>query len=88
LQRTLNNVPAEILPGDPRVWNVLPRQLTVASQQNVSSSALFCFYRNEPAWSDGADCLSAALQCQLCGGLFAVWAEFVAIRGVMGVCGE
>jgi hypothetical protein len=41
LQRTLNNVPAQILPGDPRVWKVSPRQLTVAPQPDVSSSALF-----------------------------------------------
>src|SRR5258707_609064 len=28
LQRTLANAPAQILPGDPRVWNVSPRQLS------------------------------------------------------------
>lgn len=41
LQRTLNNVPAQILPGDPRVWNVSPRQLTLAPRPDVSSAALF-----------------------------------------------
>ena len=41
LQRTLTNAPAQILPGDARVWNVSPRQLAVSSRQNVSSSALF-----------------------------------------------
>ncbi len=41
LQRTLNNVPARILPGDPRVWNVSPRQLIVSSRKDVSSAALF-----------------------------------------------
>jgi hypothetical protein len=40
LQRTQNSVPAQILPGDPRVWNVSPRQLTVAPQPDVSSAAL------------------------------------------------
>jgi len=41
LQRTQSNAVAEILPGDSRVWNVSPLQLTVASRQDVSSSALF-----------------------------------------------
>lgn len=41
LQRTLANVPAQILPGDLRVWNVRPRQLTVSSRLDVSSTALF-----------------------------------------------
>jgi hypothetical protein len=41
LQRTLSNVAAQILPGDPRVWNVSPQQLRVSSRQDVSSSALF-----------------------------------------------
>jgi hypothetical protein len=40
LQRTQSNVSAQILPGDPRVWDVSPRSLTVASQQDVSSAAL------------------------------------------------
>src|SRR6266446_6681602 len=37
LQRALSNVPAQILPGDPRVWNVQPLQLVVAARQDVSS---------------------------------------------------
>lgn len=41
LQRTLSNAPPQILPGDSRVWNVQPRQLTVSSRRDVSSSALF-----------------------------------------------
>ena len=41
LQRTLSNVPAQILPGDPRVWGISPRQLMVAPQTDVSSAALF-----------------------------------------------
>jgi hypothetical protein len=40
LQRTLSNVPAQILPGDPRVWDASPRQLTVAPRPDVSSAAL------------------------------------------------
>jgi hypothetical protein len=40
LQRTQSNVPAQILPGNPRVWNVSPRQLTVAPQPDVSSAVL------------------------------------------------
>jgi hypothetical protein len=39
LQRTLSSVPARILPGDPRVWDVSPRQLKVAPRQDVSSAA-------------------------------------------------
>ena len=35
-----SNVPAQILPGDPRVWNVSPRQLTVAPQPDISSAVL------------------------------------------------
>ena len=41
LQRTQSNVPARILPGDPRVWNVSPGQLRVAPQTDVSSAVLF-----------------------------------------------
>lgn len=40
LQQQLNGTPAQMLPGDPRVWNVSPEQLTVASQPDVPSSAL------------------------------------------------
>jgi hypothetical protein len=40
LQRTQSNVAAQILPGDPRVWSISPRQLTVAPQPDVSSAAL------------------------------------------------
>jgi len=40
LQRTQGNVPAQILPGDARVWNVQPRQLVVAARPDVSSAAL------------------------------------------------
>ena len=41
LQRTLANVPPQIFPGDPRVWKAWPRQLTVSSRLDVSSTALF-----------------------------------------------
>jgi hypothetical protein len=34
------NVPAQILPGDARVWTVSRQQLTVSSRQDVSSAAL------------------------------------------------
>jgi hypothetical protein len=40
LQRTSSNVPAQILPGDPRLWSASPRQLTVAPRPDVSSAAL------------------------------------------------
>jgi hypothetical protein len=40
LQRTLNKVPAQILPGDARVWNVQPPQRVVAARQEVSSATL------------------------------------------------
>lgn len=40
LQQQLSGAPAQMLPGDPRVWNVSPRQLTVAAQPDVSSSTL------------------------------------------------
>jgi len=41
LQRTFQNAPAEIHPGDPRVWNISPRQLRVAPQADVPSSVLY-----------------------------------------------
>jgi hypothetical protein len=41
LHQQLSGMSAQILPGDPRVWNVSPHQLTVAAQQDVSSPALF-----------------------------------------------
>jgi len=37
LQRESSNVPADILPGDSRVWNISPRQLVVSSQPDVSA---------------------------------------------------
>lgn len=41
LQRTLSNAPAHIIPGDSRVWKVSPHQLSVLSQADVSSAALY-----------------------------------------------
>src|SRR5260370_1876019 len=41
VQRTLNNAPADIHPGDSRVWSISPRQLVVSSQPDVSSSVLY-----------------------------------------------
>lgn len=41
VQRTLTNVAPDMLPGDARVWNISPRQLTVSSQPDVSSSVLY-----------------------------------------------
>lgn len=40
LQQQLNGAAPQMAPGDPRVWNVSPEQLTVAAQVDVSSSAL------------------------------------------------
>ena len=40
LQQQLTGAAPEMLPGDPRVWNVSPDQLTVASQPDVASSSL------------------------------------------------
>ncbi len=41
LQRTLDSAPTQILPGDARVWNISPRQLSVSSQADVSASAFY-----------------------------------------------
>lgn len=41
LQRQQTNAAPDMHPGDPRVWNVEPRQLVVSAQHDVSSSALF-----------------------------------------------
>ncbi len=41
VQQTAENASPQILPGDPRALSILPRQLTVASEPDVSSSTLF-----------------------------------------------
>lgn len=40
VQRALTDAAPDILPGDPRVWNVSPHQLRVASETDVSSTTL------------------------------------------------
>jgi hypothetical protein len=40
LQRELYSSPADIAPGDARVWTVSPKQLAVAAQADVSSPTL------------------------------------------------
>lgn len=40
LQRELYDSPPDILPGDARVWNISPRDLTVSSQPDVNSATL------------------------------------------------
>ena len=41
LQRAFQNTPADIHPGDARVWNISPRQLRVAPQADVPSTVLY-----------------------------------------------
>ncbi len=41
VQRTNSDVPANILPGDPRGLSVMPHQLTVAARPDISSATLF-----------------------------------------------
>jgi hypothetical protein len=41
VQRTTANVPADILPGDPRALNVMPHHVLVAAMPDVSSTVLF-----------------------------------------------
>lgn len=41
LQRIFQNAPADIQPGDARVWSVSPRHLRVAPQADVPSSVLY-----------------------------------------------
>jgi hypothetical protein len=41
LQQSQVNVSPQILPGDPRALNVMPRQITVTSVPDVSSNILF-----------------------------------------------
>ena len=87
LQRTLSNVPAQILPGDTRAWNISPPQLTVSSRPDVSPPVLFAatgVNRTNPT-----GLIACPQTCnQLCGGVFVVCAECVALCGVLGVCGE
>src|SRR5262249_43659229 len=40
LQQEMNNAAPNIHPGDPRVWNVAPRQLVVTAQRDVPSSMI------------------------------------------------
>lgn len=40
LQRVLGNAPPQVLPGDPRVWNISPHQLLVGSQADVPAATL------------------------------------------------
>jgi hypothetical protein len=41
LQRVYSDTPAHILPGDPRAWDILPRQIRVASKPDVPSVELY-----------------------------------------------
>jgi hypothetical protein len=41
LQRLLETVPPQMLPGDARVWKLSPHQLVVSPQSDVSSAALY-----------------------------------------------
>jgi hypothetical protein len=41
LQRHFSNAAPAILPGDPRAWNVSPRQLVVSPQADVTASSLY-----------------------------------------------
>ena len=41
LEQEMNNAQPHIVPGDARVWNVLPRQLVVSSQADISSAELY-----------------------------------------------
>lgn len=40
VQQTATGAPPRVLPGDPRALSMLPQQLTVAPEQDISSSAL------------------------------------------------
>jgi hypothetical protein len=51
LERSLKGAPPDIRPGDPRAWQVSPRQLTVTAEPDVSSAALFAatgVHRSDP----------------------------------------
>jgi len=41
LEQSFRNAVPEIRPGDPRVWGVLPRQLVVGAQTDVSSAVFY-----------------------------------------------
>jgi hypothetical protein len=41
VERTTSNVPADVVPGDPRALDVVPHHVLVAAEQDVSSNALF-----------------------------------------------
>lgn len=40
LQQQVSGAPAHLLPGDNRVWSILPHQLTLSAQPDISSPAL------------------------------------------------
>ncbi len=51
LQRSFYDVPADIRPGDSRALNVMPHQLLVGGEPDVSSSVLYAatgLYRDDP----------------------------------------
>jgi hypothetical protein len=51
LQRSFQNAPADVRPGDPRALQVVPHQLRVAGQPDVSSRVLLAatgVYRSDP----------------------------------------
>jgi hypothetical protein len=41
LERVFTGAPPKLLPGDPRVWNIFPEQLVVASESDTSSTQLY-----------------------------------------------
>ena len=41
LQTSLDGTPPDVRPGDPRVWQISPRRLTVTAEPDVSSATLF-----------------------------------------------
>lgn len=41
LEQVFTNAAPNVLPGDPRVWRVSPRQLVVAAQADVSSAEFY-----------------------------------------------
>ena len=88
LQRTQSNVPPDILPGDPRVWNIQPQQLVVAARPDVSSAALLA--ATGASRPDPTGLIACPQPCNVSyAAAYSLYGpECVAVCGIVGVCGK
>ena len=63
LQQEMNNAAPDIHPGDPRALNVIPKQVVVAAQRDVSASVLFA--ATETTLSDPTGLIQCPQPCNV-----------------------